>query len=775
MRIAVTGLCAITALGVHQENAWSILCKGKNGFSEVPYWDTSLYKTKIAGVAKFFEPSQYFNRHELNRLDFAHQLAIVAAKMALQDANISPDINLHKAGIFIGTSLSGMISGQKYHRALINEHKMSPAHKAKLICNYPMHVILDKLTEYIGFLGPRSLISTACTASTIAIAHAIEALKLNQADIILAGGVDPLCELSFAGFSSMQNMSADPCAPFSTPSGLSLGEGAGMLILEKMENAQLRGAKIYAELIGYGLTADAYHLTSPDSSGQGQKNLILNSLQQCVGNVTLNQVDYINAHGTGTLGNDHIESKGIQLAFKEKAKSIYVSSLKGAIGHTLGAAGAIEAVYTTLAVYHQKIPPTANFKLPRAGCELNQVVHKAKSTPINIALTQNFAFGGNNAAIVIKRYQKTKNILHNSHENVDTNKTQERVVITGIGVISPIGMNKQVFQKNCVNGNFSISGVIPSFNPKHYSQADFRRVDRIGALTICASEMALLDANIDFALRSSHKTGIIIGTDCGPLESTRKFHEPIAVGIPSKVNPLLFPNTVLNAGAGLASIYLKLKGPNAVLNIGQASGLRAITYAYDLIKSGVSNSIITGGVDELSEFKIKAIKMIKSLKNYFVGEGACFFVLESLSSALNRNASIYGEMLGHQCNADKSNYRGWDRTGESLTRCMLGALENAKLDISSIDTIGLSAIPDMNHQRIECKAIKKLTKKTELPCLKEISSIVGYSAATSPMSLAKIIFDNPMNKCKVLLNSVSLGGTNVSSVFEINNRGGNSE
>jgi 3-oxoacyl-[acyl-carrier-protein] synthase II len=769
MRIAVTGLCAITALGVDQANAWSMLCKGKNGFSEIPYWDSSLYKTKIAGVAKSFNPANYFSQKEIKQLDYAHLLAIAAAKLALQDANLNlKECNLNTAGLFIGTSLSGMISGQKYHRAVVNEHKISPAHKANLICNYPMHVILDKLTEYIGFLGPRSLISTACTASTIAIAHAMEALRLNQADIILAGGVDPLCELSFAGFSCMQNMSTQPCSPFSSPSGLNLGEGAGMLILEKMENAVARGAKIYAELIGYGLTADAYHSTSPDASALGQKNLILTSLQNSSDEIQLNQIDYINAHGTGTQGNDFIESKGIQLAFKEKAKEIPVSSLKGAIGHTLGAAGAIEAIFTSLAIYHQKIPPTANFKQARIGCELNYIVKKSISTKINVALTQNFAFGGNNAALVMKRFCRSKNKLKVDHAVEVSTKKFERVVITGISIISPIGSCKLDFKKNCIDKNKTMNGVIHQFNPKNYSHADFRRADRIGALTVCAAEMALLDAGLNYKNHLPIQTGIIIGTDCGPLESTRKFHEPIAVGLPSKVNPLLFPNTVLNAGAGLASIHLKLKGPNAVLNIGQASGLRAMTYAFDLIKSGMAQRLITGGVDELSDFKLQAVKMIKSLKNYNVGEGACFFVLESLTSALERNATIYGEVLGHDCGADKPKYRGWDHSGEGLARCMANALRNSQMELKDIDILGLAAIPDVSHQRIELKSIKKINPQNVQPLLSEISSLVGYSSATAPMNLGKIILENQHQHKKILINSASLGGTNVSCVIKLN-------
>lgn len=781
----ITGVGLITALGNDTNTTWEKLCSGKVGISDVPYWNKVLYKSQIAGVIKGYNPKDFFSKKKLARLEYSHQLAITAALMAIEDAALDERLDRKKVGIFIGTSLAGMISGQNYHKQVL--HNQKPDYN--LILNYPMQALLDKLTQELKYFGPRSIVSTACTASTIAIAQAVESIKLGRINCALVGGVDPLCEFSFAGFDSMQNMSIEPCAPFSFPTGLNLGEGAGMLIIESFSHAHARNARIYAEVGGYALSADAYHPTSPDASGIGQKNLmtqlLINSQE------SPDDIDYINAHGTATGGNDVIEAKGIKIALGNKSKT-YVSSSKGAIGHTLGAAGAIEAIITTLAVYNDVIPPTANFKEVRPNCDLNHVKGKAISKPVQIAVTQNFAFGGNNAALLIRKPK----IRH-----FEKPKNSTRCVITGMGVISPVGIGKDAFSISLKNKEIGISslndnsdeylgGFIKNFNPSNVSRANFRRSDRISSFTICASEMAFQDAQLTSDVKIKDNNGIVFGTDCGPLETTRLFHEPIAVRDMGKLNPMLFPNTVLNAGTGLTSIHLKLKGPNVVINVGEASGLKAITYGYDLVKSSISERMIVGGVDELSQFKINAFNFIKKSvfkyvtpdiegkKRAYLGEGGVAFVLESMDTAVDRKANIIAEILGYSNTANSSN-KNIDQE-EGIKRSMYEAIEDSGIELECIDLI-CSGSFSSSYNLSEKKAIEALFQK-KMPIYNP-SKYFGISAATAPMGLAAVLLAisgkfpissllededakllNNFDVC--LINSISMGNNNVSLVVK---------
>lgn len=809
-RVAVTGIGCVNALGTTVDQFWQRLCNGENGIQQIFAWDVSNYPIKIAGRVDELKIGEYFGKQKTCKLDRVHQLSIVAAKNALTDAGLDKyDIDKQSSGIFIGTSLGGIISGQKYHHNLINDRCIS----VRDIYNYRMNSVLDYLSTMTGFLGCRSLISTACTASTIAIAHAIESIKLGTANVILAGGVDPLCELSFAGFSSMKNVSTEACAPFSTPIGLTLGEGAGMIILENFDHAVARKAKIYAEVSGYALSADAYHPTSPDVTANGQKNLIIKLLENSV--LKAQDVDYINAHGTGTAGNDAIEAKGIRLALGDHLEKITVSSSKGAIGHTLGAAGAIEAIITILTVFHDQISPTANFKNLRIGCELPHIT-KTQSKEVVAAITQNFAFGGNNAALSFCKPTLKRNFSANSK--------QRRVVITGTGLVTPIGSGNDNFYYGVTNNKSGVlndisypefgkrwtAAIIPDFSPKMYSRFDFRRVDRIGAFTICAIEMAIKHAGLSNVKKYTEMMGIVVGTDCGPIESTLQFNEAIARGQPRQANPILFPNTVLNAGCGLASIYFKLKGPNIALNVGEASGLNAISYAFDLIRTNNVDRMVAGGVDEIIPFKLNAYQHLidskHSLKqdhnlistpfdlrrsNMVLGEGAAFFVLEDLESALNRGANILCEILGHSSCADSPIIRGWDTSGDGVLRCMSQAFNNAGINYHDVDFVASGALSDSIHDQIEATAINRLCSP-KIP-VSAFSSMVGVSAATAPMSIAATIsgmqnnfipaqvnYEIPDPKCKLniittpqsmdlntaIINAFSHGGYNTSLVIK---------
>jgi 3-oxoacyl-[acyl-carrier-protein] synthase II len=811
-QVVVTGMGLLTALG-DLSDTWQKLCAGKIGI--VDLFDTNNtrfmnlkdYKTRLAGAICNFNPSKYISTKQQQKLDRGHQLAIVAALQALEHAGLTKNnIDSRRVGIYIGSSVAGTYAGHQYQHCKLNNKKIHRNH----LLNFPLYTCLTSLAKATGFSGMMNLVSTACTASTIAIATALQAIRLNQADIILAGGVDPLTEFSFAGFNIMNNVSLQPCAPFSLPMGLTLGEGAGMMILENRKHAEARGAKIYGEIADYSMSADAWHSTSADPSGQNQRDLILNLLARS--ETVRSEVHYFNAHGTGTPTNDAVESKGIHLVFNEYTKTLPVSSSKGAIGHTLAAAGAIEAIITLLAVHNDVLPPTANFTSVRDKCDLNHIKNQGQKSSIQAAITQNFAFGGNNAALLIR---KLKNTIPTKKQSL------ERVVITGMGILSPIGNDVdnfvsglQQFKSGISIATFNHSllkasvGILRDFDPHQFTRSDLRRFDKFTIFTVCGTETALKNANYKITKDNTQRTAIICGSSLGALQTSYFFNEPIARSEISRCNPTLFTNTILNSASSAASIQLRLKGPNIAINIGQASGLRALALAYDAIKLGDVTAVIAGGVDELEQCAYEGYhdaRQIAPLKGSFdiscpfdkrrngmlLGEGAVFFILESLSSAVNRGAKIYAEVLGHHCSS-VTNLHG-KNFNLNIADCMHTALNQSGLRPHEINYIGAGALSRKREDYYEAKAIKQVFKDP-MPPVCAFSSVVGVSAATSLMSLASAVLSRNhvfmpyqlnyeavdehcdlniatpgKNKAPIrfgIINSLSLGGLCTSLVFK---------
>jgi len=809
-RIAITGLGAITALGETCETTWQRLVRGDCGIGQIRAWSAENYPTKVAGEAASFDPHPHFSPKRLRRLDRCHQLAIVAAREALRDAHLEPgSFEPERAGVIIGSSLGGMLSGQRYDR----ERVQTGRHRGAELFKHPLHVVVDELTAEFELLGPRSLISTACTASTIAIGHAMDMIRAGQADFVLTGGVDPLSDFSFAGFSSMKNVSGVPCAPFSHPIGLNTGEGAGILILEDMERALARGARIYAELASYALSADAHHPTSPDPTGQNQKRAMLEALDHA--HVSLEDVGYVNAHGTGTSGNDSTETNVLKMVFGQRAGEVAVSSVKGAIGHTLGAAGGIEALITVLAVHHGTIPPTANFTAAREGCSLDYVANEARRKPVSVAVSQNFAFGGNNAVLVLKK--------QDAHSGNGAVQTTQRVMVTGLGALSPLGCGTKAYLDallECRDGIRPISAFDTSRLRTHYAgmvqddpalqalRSKARRVDRLGLFTIAGTEMALQDSGIRVTRENAERIGIVVGTAYGPVQSCSLFHHEVAMDTPQKANPALFPNTVVNAGAGLASINLRVRGPNVAVSIGQASGMAAIAYGYELVRSGRADIIIAGGAEELDTALLEALAAARLCAPYqgtmqvsapfdtrrsglVPAEGAGFIVLESLASAQRRNAKVYAELAGYHICADRPVRAGWDPEGEGMERAMRTALSFAGIDAAQIGYLGAAAMSHPRHDLIEARAIERVFPGKSVP-VGALTSLFGVSAATGPLTLAATLLgmrenflpggakcESPDPSCRVdlvnsgvrqgkmdaaMVNAASLCGTNVSVV-----------
>lgn len=409
-RVVITGLGIISPIGTGVENFYNALKEGKCGIDMVTRFDTEGYDTKIAAEVKDFDPIAYIDRKEAKRMDRYAQFAVAATKMAIDSSKLNiEDIDNNRFGVCIGSGIGGMETLEAQHDILKEKGpgRVSPFFVPMMISN----IAAGNISIAFNAKGPNTTVVTACASATNAIGEAYKTIQRGDADIMVSGGSEAaITPLAFAGFCAMKAMSTrndDPKAasrPFDLDrDGFVMGEGAGMLILEELEHAQKRGATILGEVVGYGTTGDAHHITAPSPNGEGAYR----SMQMAIKDAGIepNQIDYINAHGTSTEMNDKFETMAIKTLMGDYAKEVAISSTKSMTGHLLGAAGAVEAIACLMAINEGVVPPTINYTTPDENCDLFYVPNKAINKDVEYALSNSLGFGGHNATIILKKYQ----------------------------------------------------------------------------------------------------------------------------------------------------------------------------------------------------------------------------------------------------------------------------------------------------------------------------------------------------------------------------------
>jgi 3-oxoacyl-[acyl-carrier-protein] synthase II len=409
-RVVVTGIGLVSALGIGTSETWAALLAGQSGVTRITKFDISGYATQIAAEVKGFDPLAFIEKKDIKKMDLFIQYAIAAAQFAMDDSKleITAD-NAPNIGVFIGSGIGGFITIEREHEELLNggPRKVSPFFIPSAIIN----LAAGQVSIRFGAKGPNSATCTACSASAHAIGDAYEIIKRCDADAMIAGGSEAaICAMSVAGFGQLRALSTrndDPpraCRPFDkNRDGFIIGEGAGVIVLEELEHAKRRGAPIYAEIVGYGMSSDAYHMTAPSEDGDGARRAMAMAIRKA--NIAPDDVDYINAHGTSTPYNDRIETHAIHNCFGDHAGKLAISSTKSMTGHLLGGAGGLEAGITALAVHQQVVPPTINLDDPDPDCDLDYVPHQKRKMPIRYALSNSFGFGGTNATLLFKKYE----------------------------------------------------------------------------------------------------------------------------------------------------------------------------------------------------------------------------------------------------------------------------------------------------------------------------------------------------------------------------------
>ncbi|TQQ84664.1 beta-ketoacyl-[acyl-carrier-protein] synthase II [Peptacetobacter hominis] len=410
-RVVITGLGCVSPVGTGKEKFWNNIKAGVCGIGKVTNFDASEYQTQIAGEVKDFNAEDFIGKKELKRMDRFTHFAVAASKMAVEDSGLDTDsVDKNRMGVIIGTGIGGVETIEKQHKILLEKgnRRVSPFFVPMMIGN----MAAGQVSIEFGAKGPNTNVCTACASGTHSIGDAFKIIQRGDADIMISGGSEAaVTGLAFSGFCNMKAMSTrndDPehaSRPFDKDrDGFVMGEGCGILILEELEHAKARGAKIYGEMVGYGLTADAYHMTTPAENGEGAAR----SMQMAIDDagISPSEIDYINAHGTSTYYNDLYETMAIKSVFGEDAYKLSVSSTKSMTGHLLGASGAIEAVVCALSVSEDFVPPTINLCEAGEGLDLDYTPNVGKEKKINYALSNSLGFGGHNATIVIKKFDK---------------------------------------------------------------------------------------------------------------------------------------------------------------------------------------------------------------------------------------------------------------------------------------------------------------------------------------------------------------------------------
>jgi 3-oxoacyl-[acyl-carrier-protein] synthase II len=407
--VVVTGVGLVSPLGVGTAETWSGILAGRSGVGPITHFDTSRYPSRIAGEVQGFEPTDYVEKKDVKKSDTFIHFALAASLFAVEDAGLVIDEgNAERVGVVIGSGIGGLPLIEAMHDILRDKgpSRVSPFFIPGLIVN----MAAGQVSIRLGARGPNTAPCTACTTGLHAVGDAFRLIQLGEADAMIAGGTEAvITELAVAGFSSMRALSTRNDEPerASRPwdkdrDGFVMGEGSGVVVLEELEQARERGARIYCEVVGYGMSADAYHISAPHPEGDGAAQV----MERCLADAEIPReaVGYINAHGTSTSLGDLAEVKAVKRVFGEHAHRLAMSSTKSMTGHLLGAAGGLESGILALALYHQKLPPTINLDEPGEGCDLDFVPHRAREVDLEVAITNSFGFGGTNGAVVMRRW-----------------------------------------------------------------------------------------------------------------------------------------------------------------------------------------------------------------------------------------------------------------------------------------------------------------------------------------------------------------------------------
>ncbi|MCQ2054241.1 MAG: beta-ketoacyl-[acyl-carrier-protein] synthase family protein [Fibrobacter sp.] len=699
-RCVVSGLGVICAIGNNVEETWKNALNSVSGIYKTTSLDTKDCYADLAAEVKCDSLDDLDNPDEKDR---ASKLCIKAAKEALHDANLGDFADSERVSVIIGSCVGGVLSIEKYHR-----HGKNAIDIPKM----PIGAIASQVAESCRAGGLVTNIGNACAAGTISIALACDLIRKGKADVVIAGGADSFASVPYSGFLSLHALDENGCSPFNRCTGITLGEGAGVVIVESYEHAQKRGAKQYCEVLGSGVTSDANHITAPREDGL----CLMEAMNRAVKNsgIKKSDVGYLNAHGTGTSKNDNSEINAFHKFFDEENPTLSVSSTKVMTGHCLGAAGAVEAVFSIKALTTNTVLPTLHYSAEdseafkaRAG-QMDYVQNTPRSKELNCVMSNNVAFGGTNASIIFSK---------NPGDVKSQVAKDKKIAVTGLGIVNPLGNSKPAYLDAVKNGaKPSSASVQSSITEVDYKElgikmAFYRKLDNLGQLQCVSGMRALQDANFTVTQENAMQMGIIVGTSEGGLGATYDFEELIAEGGNAKGSAFKFPHTVYNAAGGYLSILTGLKGYGVTITTGPNSGLDSIGYSMNVIHDGQQDAMMATGTDEnipiitelcqkLGVAADKVVAPYSESNGFVVGDGSVSMILESEDYAKARGAKVYCYALGYGNGRKNVKFGKVAGSDEALDKAINAALKDAGVTIDEIDGIcgfanGLKVIDDI--------------------------------------------------------------------------------
>jgi 3-oxoacyl-[acyl-carrier-protein] synthase II len=701
----VTGMGLVSPIGNDLETVARALREGCHGIRPITHFDTSHFRTPLGGQVMDFAPEKWLSEEEIAEYEDRYlRFAIAAARMAIANAGITWKTGevRRDVALILGTCNGGLLSAEQEYAW--KHGKCDRYADEKLNVQAELNGLGKAVSRALGIGGEVWVVTTACSSTTGALGLAQTLIAHGRCSTVIVGGSDALSLANISGFDALKATSTGRTAPFSLPTGLNTGEGSGFWVIESKEQVILRNGRWLAEIAGNATTSDAHHQTSPDPRGSGVQQTLTRALD--VSGVEIDRIGCINAHGTGTSANDVAETKGITRFLGEH--NLPVVSLKSFLGHCMGAAGILEATCNVLAMNDGFIPPTLNFSSPRPGCNLDYVPNQAREQDYDAFISANYAFGGNNAAVVVTKPDCPRS---------QTPISKERVVITGTGMVTSLGLSSDAVLTALRRGDIGLgaidrlgvkkkmkssrAGLVPEFPASAVDRRlDLSGMNHISRMSVAASAMALKDSKLRVSPRNAQEVGIVMGGCCGPSEMSHM--DSVFTTDNYMADITGFSSITANSTAGYVSSRLCLKGVNMTLSPGPDAGLQSLAYAYEMLFAGRAQAILAGAADEVygqtyenydrfgylcrGDAEAHYQMQPEQSRMRVLGEGAAILTLEPISSAQDREAEILAEVLGYGMSMDTDSFVLPNTGRDGLQHAVLTALTRSGI---GADEIGL--------------------------------------------------------------------------------------
>jgi 3-oxoacyl-[acyl-carrier-protein] synthase II len=767
-RVVVTGMGVISSAGNGCAPFLAAVSSARQTFSPIGRPHLSHLRATHAGIINNFDETGIALNPCLGALDPFVHFAEASCREAIGQAGIDPASLGSRIGLVFATCSGPMQTIERHYGRIISG---APSLTAGQLFAKRYYSGAKALAHIFRIRGPSATVVTACSASCAAIGIGADLIRSGCVDVVLAGGSDTLSETTLAGFDGLKATCSGQCAPFSKPSGLNLGEAAAFVVLESLDSSRRRRAEAHAEILGFGLSNDAYHCTAPEPSGAGQMLAMERAVRDA--GVELSDISYINAHGTGTDANDKTETRAIRKVFGGLSARIPVSSTKSMVGHCLGAAGALETVASILCLKRGTYPPTANFSEPRDGCTLDYVTRPGRGLSSDGPMIKNnFAFGGNNASLVLTHRIRPDEALSQS-------VPEETIVITGIGLVSAAGIGNEQFCSGLMSGAAFFSeqsvsetdtitvGMVPEFDMGTIDRRlDDRAMDRSSRFATAAARLALSHSAFPDKQSFRRDLGLYLHLSAGPSWAESEhigslLRENFHI---SQVNA--FPYIVPNSVAGIVCKSLNLSGHNTTLCFGPGAGLAGLSFAESALLNGHAQALINLSADELSP-RIMADLASSGLAasgRQPYGEGACAFVIETERHARARNATILARICASSLSTETEKFDAADGDGSSLQATIAHAIGKAGVAPTDIGAVCLNSA----SARVQA-GVAAVLGKSGRPWF-DCSPQIGFAEATQPLyTMAYAIlgssFEPELSKKYILVVFGSDTGINCATVI----------